>query len=104
MGDIGQLFPDTDPQWKDADSMRMLGEARRRIVAASYHIFNIDITIVTEEPQIAPHTRAIREELAQALDIPVDAVSVKAKTNEKMDAVGRGEGLVVFAVVSLGGA
>ena len=104
MGDIGQLFPDTDPRWKDADSMHMLDEARRRIVAASYHIFNIDITIVTEEPKIAPHARAIREELAQALDIPIDAVSVKAKTNEKMDAVGRGEGLVVFAVASLGGA
>ena len=104
MGDIGQLFPDTDPAWKNADSMVMLAEARRRIVAASYTVFNVDITVVTEEPKIGPHAQAIREKLAQALDIPADAVSVKAKTNEKMDAVGRGKGLMVLVVASLGGA
>ncbi len=104
MGDIGQLFPDTDAEWKNADSMRMLAEVTRRLTAASYFVFNVDITVVTEQPKIAPHATAIRESLAAVLGVSVDAVSIKAKTNEKMDAVGRGKGLMVYAIVSLGGA
>ncbi len=104
MGDIGRLFPDTDPEWKDADSMEMLVEVRRRIRAANYYVFNVDITVVTEEPKISPHAAEIRDRLAQALGVSIDAVSVKAKTNEKMDSVGRGEALQVFAIASLGGA
>lgn len=104
MGDIGRLFPDTDDAWKDADSMRMLAEVRRGLMAASYYVFNVDVTVVTEEPKLAPHVDAIRESLASALGVSADAVSVKAKTNERMDAVGQGEGLIVYAIASLGGA
>ncbi len=104
MGDIGQLFPDTDDRWKGADSMLMLAEVRRRLSAASYYVFNVDITVVTETPRIAPHLLAIRERLATVLGVAQDAVSIKAKTNEKMDTVGRGKGLVVYAIASLGGA
>lgn len=104
MGDIGRLFPDTDERWKGADSMQLLREVKRRILAASYTIVNVDATVVTEEPKLAPHIDEMRDNLSRALGLPVTAVSVKAKTNEKMDSVGRGKGLQVFAVASLGGA
>lgn len=104
MGDIGRLFPDTDKRWKDADSMRLLAEVRRRILAASYQIVNVDVTVIAEAPRLAPHVDAMRDSLAGALALPTNAVSVKAKTNEGMDAVGKGMGLQVFAVASLGGA
>jgi len=104
MGDIGRLFPDTDPRWKDADSLKLLAEVKRRLVAASYVLVNVDVTVITEAPRIAPHVDAMRANLATALALPDGAISVKAKTNEKMDAVGKGEGLQVFAVASLGGA
>ena len=104
MGDIGRLFPDTDERWKGADSMQLLREVKRRILAASYTIVNVDATVVTEEPKLAPHIDEMRDNLSRALGLPVTAVSVKAKTNEKMDSVGRGKGLQVFAIASLGGA
>lgn len=104
MGDIGRLFPDTDERWKGADSMRLLADVRRRVVAASYQIVNVDVTVIAEAPRLAPHVEAMRAGLAGALALPVGAVSVKAKTNEGMDAVGKGVGLQVFAVASLGGA
>ncbi len=104
MGDIGQLFPETDQRWKDADSIQLLREVKRRLTAASYTIVNVDVTVVTEKPRLAPYIPAMRENLSRALAIPLQAVSVKAKTNEKMDAVGEGKGLQVFAVASLGGA
>lgn len=104
MGDIGRLFPDTDERWKDANSMQMLGEVKRRIVAASYVIVNVDVTVVTEAPKLAPHAEAMRGNLAAVLGVPTGAVSVKAKTNEQMDDVGAGKGLQVFAIASLGGA
>jgi 2-C-methyl-D-erythritol 2,4-cyclodiphosphate synthase len=104
MGDLGRLFPDTDKRWKGADSMQLLAEVKRRIVAASYVIVNVDVTIVTEAPRIAPHVDAMREQLARALGLPTTAVSVKSKTNERMDAVGAKKGLQVFAIASLGGA
>lgn len=104
MGDVGQLFPDTDEKWKNADSMRMLEEVRHRIIAASYTIINVDATVVVEAPRLAPHVDAMRSNIARALALSVADVSVKAKTNEKMDAVGRGKGLMVLVVASLGGA
>jgi 2-C-methyl-D-erythritol 2,4-cyclodiphosphate synthase len=104
MGDIGRLFPDTDPRWKDADSLKLLAEVKRRLLAASYVLVNVDVTVITEAPRIAPHVDAMRSNLASALALPSGAISVKAKTNEKMDSVGQGKGLQVFAVASLGGA
>jgi 2-C-methyl-D-erythritol 2,4-cyclodiphosphate synthase len=104
MGDIGQLFPDTDERWKDADSLTLLADVKRRLLAASYTIVNVDVTVITERPKLAPYVLEMRENIARALSVPVSAVSIKAKTNEKMDAVGRGKGLQTFAIASLGGA
>ncbi len=104
MGDIGRLFPDADKRWKDADSMLLLQEVKRRVLAASYTIVNVDVTVVTEAPKLAPHIDAMRDNVSRGLGLPLTAVSIKAKTNEKMDSVGRGKGLQVFAVASLGGA
>jgi len=101
LGDIGALFPDTDPQWRGADSLRMLATACARVHAAGLVVGNVDVTVVTQRPRLAPHVPAMRERLAAVLGVPVGAVSVKGKTNEGMDAVGRGEGLQVFAVALL---
>jgi 2-C-methyl-D-erythritol 2,4-cyclodiphosphate synthase len=104
MGDIGHLFPDDAEKWEGADSLKLLQEVRRRITAASYTIVNVDVTVVTEEPRLAPHVPAMRENVAKAVGLPTGAVSIKAKTNEGLGAVGKGEGIQVFAVASLGGA
>jgi len=104
MGDIGTHFPDTDARWRDADSMRLVRDVQRRIVAAGYGIVNVDVTVILETPKLAPYIQQMRENLARALVVPLGAVSVKAKTNEKMDSVGRGKGIQVFAIASLGGA
>ena len=101
MGDLGRLFPNTDPRWQGADSMQLLAEVKRRIRAAGYRIVNLDVTVVTEAPKLAPHTEAMRSSLAQVLALPPSAVSIKAKTNEGMDAVGAGHGLQVFAIAAL---
>lgn len=102
MGDIGRLFPNTDPAWKNVDSMVMLKEVRRRLEASGYTVFNVDVTVVAEAPKLAPHADAMRDRIAGVLGIPSTAISVKAKSNEEMDAVGEGKGLVVYAVASLG--
>ena len=104
MGDIGRLFPDTDERWKNADSLKLLAEVRRRLMAASYTLVNVDVTVITEEPKLAPHVDAMRNKLAGVLGLSFNQVSVKAKTNEGMDSVGKGKGLQVFAVASIGGA
>lgn len=101
LGDIGQLFPDTDPIWRGADSMRLLADVRGRLVSAGFTIVNVDATVVLERPRLAPHVPAMRERLAAALGLPPAAVSLKAKTNEGLDAVGRGEAIQVFAVASV---
>ncbi len=103
MGDIGTFFPDTDSQWKDADSLHMLADVRRRLEAANYEIINVDATVVAEEPKLASHIGPMRENIASALGVEVEAVSVTAKTNQGMDAVGRGEGIIVFAIASVEG-
>lgn len=104
MGDIGRLFPDTDDRWKGADSLMLLSEVKYRLVAASYSIVNVDVTVVIEKPKLAPYIEEMRENLARTLNLTVNSVSIKAKTNEKMDSVGRGKGLQVFAIASVGGA
>lgn len=104
MGDIGRLFPNTDARWKNADSIEMLADVKHRLIAASYTIVNVDVTVIAEKPRLAPYLESMCEKLSRALGLPRRAVSVKAKTNEKMDSVGRGKGIQVFAIASVGGA
>jgi len=101
LGDIGGLFPDTDPAWRGADSLAMLGAALDRVRAAGFVVANVDVTVVAERPRLGPYVPAMRDRLARVLNVPVDGVSIKGKTNEGMDAVGRGEGLQVFAIALL---
>jgi 2-C-methyl-D-erythritol 2,4-cyclodiphosphate synthase len=96
-GDIGQHFPDKDPQWKGADSMTLLALVVARVTRAGWRIVNTDATIMAEAPKMAPHTLAMRTRLAEVMEINISQVSVKAKTNEGMDAVGRREGIFVMA-------
>ena len=98
MGDIGRHFPDTDEQFRGADSVALLAEAARRVRAAGWQIGNIDSTIVAQAPKMAPHILAMRLRLAQALALELDQINVKAKTAEKMGPVGRGESIETRAV------
>jgi 2-C-methyl-D-erythritol 2,4-cyclodiphosphate synthase len=93
LGDIGRHFPDTDAQFKDVDSMRLLAEAAKRVRAAGFEIGNIDSTIVAQAPKMAPHIPAMRERLAAVLGLALDQVNVKAKTAEKMGPVGEGRAI-----------
>lgn len=103
LGDIGALFPDTDAAWKDADSMAMLAEAMRRVRVAGFHVENVDVTVICQAPKVRPHADAMRARLATVLGLSLTAVSIKGKTNEQMDAIGRGEGIAVHAVALLSG-
>lgn len=100
-GDIGQRFPDTDPSWTGADSTRFVAEAVRLAGEQGLAVTHCDATVLTEVPKMSPHVSAIRRRLAEILRCDPSAVSVKAKTNEGMGFVGRGEGLAVMAVVTL---
>ena len=99
LGDIGSHFPDGDPKWKDADSAELLAAAVAEVAAAGYRVVNVDATVVCERPRLAGRIGAIRERLAGLLGVPVSSVSVKGKTNERMDDVGAGAGVAVYAVV-----
>jgi 2-C-methyl-D-erythritol 4-phosphate cytidylyltransferase / 2-C-methyl-D-erythritol 2,4-cyclodiphosphate synthase len=101
LGDIGRYFPDTDAQFKGADSMVLLAEATKRVRAAGYEIGNIDSTIIAQAPKMAPHIGAMRERLAAVLGVAVDQVNVKAKTAEKMGPVGEGRAIEARAVCLL---
>jgi 2-C-methyl-D-erythritol 4-phosphate cytidylyltransferase/2-C-methyl-D-erythritol 2,4-cyclodiphosphate synthase len=101
LGDIGRLFPDTDAQYKGADSMVMLAEAARRVRAAGFEIGNIDGTIVAQAPKMAPHIPAMRERLAAALGLTLAQVNVKAKTAERMGPVGEGRAIEARAACLL---
>ena len=101
LGDIGSHFPDTDERWKGADSGKLLEAAMGEVRAAGYALGNLDVTVICERPKLRPHVEAIRARLAQLLGVAVGQISVKGKTNEKMDDVGAGRGIVVHAVVLL---
>ena len=101
LGDIGRHFPDTDPRFKGADSVVLLQEAAQRVQAAGWGVVNLDATIVAQAPKMAPHIDAMRERIAQVLDLSVDAVNVKAKTAEKMGPVGEGRAIETRAVCLL---
>ncbi|MDQ3995862.1 MAG: 2-C-methyl-D-erythritol 2,4-cyclodiphosphate synthase [Gemmatimonadota bacterium] len=100
-GDIGALFPDTDPANAGRDSMDMLRAAVTRVGTAGWRVQQVDVTVVAEHPRIAPYRAAMSGALARALGIPPADVSVKAKTNEGMGWIGRGEGLAALAVATL---
>ena len=103
LGDIGSHFPDTDPAFKGADSMRLLAEAARRVRAAGFGIGNIDSTVIAQTPRLAPHIPAMRQRLAGVLGLALDKVNVKAKTAERMGPVGEGRAIEARAVCLLTG-
>jgi len=100
-GDIGQHYPDSDPKWKDADSLALLRDAVAIVRRRGWNVANVDVVVILERPKLAPHRPAMEERLATALGLATDAVSVKAKTNEGVDAVGRGEAIAAHAVALL---
>jgi 2-C-methyl-D-erythritol 4-phosphate cytidylyltransferase / 2-C-methyl-D-erythritol 2,4-cyclodiphosphate synthase len=100
-GDIGQHFPDTDSKWRGANSIELLKGAAAIVRASGYSVSNVDAVVIAERPRLAPHIPAMRVNLAQALGIHVSLVSVKGKTNEKIDALGRNEAIAVHAVALL---
>jgi 2-C-methyl-D-erythritol 2,4-cyclodiphosphate synthase len=101
LGDIGKHFPDTDPVFKNADSGKLLGSVLDLISDKGYEPVNIDANVIAQKPKLLPHIDTMRERIATVLRIPFDNVSVKARTAEGMDAVGRGEAIAVQAIVLL---
>jgi 2-C-methyl-D-erythritol 2,4-cyclodiphosphate synthase len=101
LGDIGSHFPDTDPRWKGADSARLLEGVVAEVRAAGYTVGNIDATVICERPRLRPHADSIRARLAALLGVETAAVSVKGKTNERMDDVGAGIGIEVHCAALL---
>jgi len=100
-GDIGTHFPDTDPQWQDAAGLDLLARAMAVVRERSLAVANVDVTVVLERPKLRPHVQAIRRAMATVLDVADEAVNVKGKTNEGVDAVGRGEAIAAHAVAVL---
>jgi 2-C-methyl-D-erythritol 2,4-cyclodiphosphate synthase len=100
-GDIGALFPDSDPANRGRDSMEMLAAACTAVRSLGYAVVNVDVTVIAETPRIGPHATLMRGNLAMVLDVLVDCVSVKGKSNEGMGWIGRGEGLACIAVATL---
>lgn len=101
LGDIGQHFPDTDPLYKGISSMILLEKTIKLVQGKGYQIGNIDSTVILESPRLAPYINEIRKSLACVLNINIDRISVKASTNEQVDATGKGEAVAVFATVLL---
>jgi 2-C-methyl-D-erythritol 2,4-cyclodiphosphate synthase len=103
LGDIGTHFPDTDPKWKDVSSLRFLEHVRELLAERRLRIAHVDAIVITEKPKLGPHFSAMREALAKSLGISASAINLKAKTNEGVDAIGRGEAIAAQAIVTLEG-
>ena len=101
LGDIGSHFPDTDDRWKGADSGELLKSVVYELRGAGYAIENIDVTVICERPKLRPFVELIRSSLAELMSVGIGRISVKGKTNEGMDAVGAGAGIVAHAAVLL---
>ena len=101
LGDIGKHFPDTDPQYKDADSLELLKTVGQKVAAASYRISNIDVTLIAQKPKVKDHIDAMRENIAGALHMNVGRVNVKATTEEGLGFTGNLEGIACHAVCLL---
>jgi 2-C-methyl-D-erythritol 2,4-cyclodiphosphate synthase len=100
-GDIGKHFPDTDPAYKDKDSILMLNDVMSMVKKEGYLINNVDCTIVAQQPKLAPHIEEMKKKLSIALAVETGRVNIKATTTEGMGFAGRGEGMEAYAVVSL---
>ena len=98
LGDIGRHFPDTDPQWRGADSVLLLRTVAGLVRDAGYQVVNLDATIIAQAPKMAPHIPAMNAAIAAAIGIEVSAVNVKAKTTERLGFAGRGEGIAAEAI------
>jgi 2-C-methyl-D-erythritol 2,4-cyclodiphosphate synthase len=101
LGDIGTHFPPSDARWKDADSLDLLRRAVELVGAGNHQVVNVDVTVVCETPRIGPHAAVMRERIAMAIGIGPQHVSIKAKSNEGMGWIGRGEGIAAIAVALL---
>jgi len=101
LGDIGHLFPPSDPQWAGADSLKLLEQVNSLIQSKGWQIGNLDAVVVAERPKLKPHLVAMRDRLSKVLAIDPDQVSVKATTNEKLGPTGREEGIAAYAVALL---
>jgi 2-C-methyl-D-erythritol 2,4-cyclodiphosphate synthase len=101
LGDIGELFPDSDPANAGRSSIHMLQAAMERVRAAGYEVGNVDVTVIAQKPRIGPHREAIRQTLSTAISVDESRVFVKGKTNESLGWIGREEGLAVIAVATL---
>ncbi|HMF96362.1 MAG TPA: 2-C-methyl-D-erythritol 2,4-cyclodiphosphate synthase [Vicinamibacterales bacterium] len=99
LGDIGRHFPDTDPRWKDVSSLDLLQRAAALVAAQGLQVGNVDVTVILERPKIRDHIGAMRARVAAALGVGIERISIKGKTNEGMDAIGRGEAIAAHAVV-----
>jgi 2-C-methyl-D-erythritol 4-phosphate cytidylyltransferase/2-C-methyl-D-erythritol 2,4-cyclodiphosphate synthase len=98
LGDIGTHFPDTAPEWKGASSLDLLSRTAARVAKQGFEVGNVDVTVILETPRIRPHVQAMQTAVASALGIDVGRISIKAKTNEGLDAVGRGEAIAAHAI------
>jgi len=101
MGDIGRHFPDSDPSYKDIDSLLMLQRVMDWVKGKNLRVNNLDTTIVAEKPKLAPYVKSIQERLSGVLDVRMEQVNIKASTSEGMGFCGRQEGIEAYAVVSL---
>jgi 2-C-methyl-D-erythritol 2,4-cyclodiphosphate synthase len=101
LGDIGSHFPDTDPKWKDISSLRFLEHIRELLTEHRFRIVHLDAIVITEKPKLGPHFPAMRDALAKALGVAPSMINLKAKTNEAVDAIGRGEAIAAQAVATL---
>lgn len=101
LGDIGTHFPDTEPRWAGASSLDFLAHVVELLADRGYQVANVDATVMAEHPKLKPHVTAIRERLASVLKVHLDQVSVKAKTGEGLESVGRGEAIAAQAVALL---
>ena len=98
LGDIGKLFPDTDAKYEGADSLLLLRRVAMRLNTAGYRVVNVDSTVIAQAPKLAPHIQKMRSNIARALDVQIDAVSVKATTEEGLGFSGEGLGIAAHAV------
>jgi 2-C-methyl-D-erythritol 2,4-cyclodiphosphate synthase len=101
LGDIGSHFPDSDPKWKGASSLRFLERVREMLAEHQFRVVHIDAIVILERPKLGPHFPAMREALAKSLAIAPSRINLKAKTNESVDAVGRGEAIAAQAIATL---